>query len=158
MTAHDQSVAIRRIGDDEAELVIERRLRFFCEMRGWTIDEMPADFVEANRAFIERTHGRTFHSWVAEDDGRCVGIVSAIVSDAPPRPEELRDLDAYIINMHVDATHRSRGIGRLLVDACLAECEAMGVRRFTLNATDDGRPLYESVGFIDEPNWLNRYA
>ena len=75
-----------------------------------------------------------------------------------PTAEELRDLDAYIINMHVDATHRSRGIGRLLVDACLAECEAMGVRRFTLNATDDGRPLYESVGFIDEPNWLNRYA
>lgn len=118
---------------------------------------MPDDFLVANRAFIERTHGRSFHTWVAEDGDECVGVVSLVVSDAPPRPEELRDRDGYIINMHVEPTHRSRGIGRLLVDACMAGCQEMGVRRISLYATDDGRPLYESIGFADEPGWMNFY-
>ena len=74
------------------------------------------------------------------------------------RTATIDDLDGYIINMHVDTSDRSRGIGRLLVDACMADCEAMGVRRYTLYATDDGRPLYESVGFTEEHGWMNRYS
>ncbi|GJM39626.1 MAG: N-acetyltransferase [Acidimicrobiales bacterium] len=152
------AITIRPAGAADLELVIDRRLAFFCDMRGWTMDEMPAEFVSVNRAFIERTHGATFHSWLAELDGICVGIVSAAISDAPPRPEDLRHLDAYIVNMHVDREHRTRGVGRLLVNACMAGCEAMGVRRFSLFATDDGRPLYESVGFSDHFGWMNRYV
>ncbi|MDW3220109.1 MAG: GNAT family N-acetyltransferase [Acidimicrobiales bacterium] len=153
-----EPITIRRAGTDDLELVVARRIAFFGDTRGWTIDEMPADFVVANRAFIERTHGHTFLSWLAEADGGCVGIVSAVVSDAPPRPEDLRHLDAYIVNMHVDRDHRTRGVGRLLVDACMAECEAMGVRRFSLFTTEDGRPLYESVGFSDHYGWMNHYV
>jgi GNAT superfamily N-acetyltransferase len=154
----DNDVTIRRLGADDVELVIDRRIAFFCEMRGWTVEEMPAAFIAANRAFIERTHCRTFHTWIAEAGDECVGVISIVVSDAPPRPEELRERDGYIINMHVDTSHRSRGIGRLLVNACMDGCEAIGVRRFTLYATDDGRPLYESVGFADEHGWMNRYS
>lgn len=159
MSAEDAApVTVRRATDDDLELVIARRLAFFCEMRDWTMAEMPADFIEANRWFIERTHGRTFHTWFAEIDDDCVGVVSLVIFDAPPRPEELREADGYIINMHVDTGHRGRGIGRRLVDGCMTDAEAEGVRRFTLNATADGRPLYESMGFISEAAWMNRYV
>lgn len=159
MSAPDAaSTTVRRATADDLELVISRRLQFFCEMRGWTLAELSDDFLEANRRFIERTHGNSFHTWFAEVEGACVGLVSMVVSDAPPRPEELREADGYIVNMHVDLDHRSRGIGRLLVDRCMADAEAQGVRRFTLNATADGRPLYESMGFVDEGGWMNRYA
>lgn len=100
---------------------------------------------------------QTFLSWFAEIDGDCVGFVSEVVSDAPPRPEEFRDTDGYLVNMHFDADHRSRGIGRQLVDRALADCRERGVRRFSLFATNDGHPLYESVGFSEEPGWMNRY-
>lgn len=149
---------VRRAAAEDLELVISRRLRFFCEMRGWSLEELHPEFVDANRRFIQRTHGHSFHTWLAEVEGACVGLVSMVVSDAPPRPEELREADGYILNMHVDPDHRRRGIGRLLVERCMADAEAQGVRRFTLNATDDGRPLYESMGFVDTVGWMNRTA
>lgn len=149
---------IRAAEADDLDLVVVRRLDFLAEHRGLARDQLDLAFVEATRAFLLRTHGRTFLSWFAEVDDECVGIVSVITSDAPPRPEDLRSTDGYIVNMHVDREHRSKGIGRLLVERAMADCEAAGVRRFTLYATDDGRALYESIGFADEVGWMNRYS
>lgn len=106
-------------------------------MRGLTPDGLSDEFLTANRRFIERTHGRSFHSWLATTD---------------------RDADGYVVNMHVVPEHRRRGIGRRLIERCMRDAEVEGVRRFTLHATADGRPLYESLGFVDEPGWMNRYA
>lgn len=50
-------------------------------------------------------------------------------------------------------THRDymrRGFARALMTAALDEAKGRGVRTVKLDATDQGRPLYESVGFIDE--------
>ena len=156
-TASD-AVTIRRATDDDTELVIVGRLRFLCDVRGLTPDGLSDEFLTANRRFIERTHGRSFHSWLATTDRDVVGIVSLVIFDAPPRPEERRDADGYVVNMHVVPEHRRRGIGRRLIERCMRDAEAEGVRRFTLHATADGRPLYESLGFVDEPGWMNRYA
>jgi len=32
--------SVRRAGAEDLELVISRRLRFFCEMRGWSLEEL----------------------------------------------------------------------------------------------------------------------
>jgi GNAT superfamily N-acetyltransferase len=74
----------------------------------------------------------------------------------PPRPHDRGTLDAYVINMHVAPEHRARGVGRRLLDACIAAAEEFGVGRLFLHATDEGRPLYESAGFRANPNWLER--
>ena len=89
-TASD-AVTIRRATDDDTELVIVGRLRFLCDVRGLTPDGLSDEFLTANRRFIERTHGRSFHSWLATTDRDVVGIVSLVIFDAPPRPEERRD-------------------------------------------------------------------
>jgi len=158
MTTIDAVPVIRAAELDDLDLVVIRRLDFLAEHRGLDRDRLDPEFVEVARAFLQRTHCRTFLSWFADIDDTCVGIISVIISDAPPRPEDMRSTDGYIVNMYVDPAHRSKGIGRLLVDRAMADGEAAGVRRFSLYATDDGRPLYESVGFVDEPGWMNRYT
>lgn len=159
------TVTIRRAGPDDLELVVEGRLGFLCEVRDLERDALDASFVEATRSFLERTHGRSFHSWLAETAesgvggraaGSTVGIASLITSDAPPRPEELRSIDGYVVNMHVDARHRRRGIAQRLLEACLADAAELGVRRIDLHATDDGRPLYAANGFVDMASWMER--
>ena len=132
------------------------RLRFLCELRDWDEADLDPDFLEANRRFVERTHGDTFLTWFAEDDGQCVGFVSVVISDVPPRPEELRDRDGYIINVHTDPSRRHRGIGRLLIDACMADCA--GTRRPPVHTPRDRRrPTSLRVGRVlrrtrlDEP-------
>ena len=46
--------------------------------------------------------------------------------------------------------HQRRGYARRLCEATLEVADARGVRCVKLDATDQGRPLYQSLGFVDE--------
>jgi GNAT superfamily N-acetyltransferase len=60
--------------------------------------------------------------------------------------------------MYVAPAARRAGLGRRLLDACLAGAAARGVRTVSLRATDAGRPLYEGAGFEPEDAWMSRPA
>jgi len=65
----------------------------------------------------------------------------------PPRPT---------LNVWVAPTHRPAGIGSALVEACLLTGPTLGVRSWSLHATDDGRPVYERHGFTTNAAWMQR--
>jgi GNAT superfamily N-acetyltransferase len=54
---------------------------------------------------------------------------------------------AKIRAFFVAPEHARRGIGRLLLEACVAAAREAGFRRFELMATLPGVPLYEACGF-----------
>src|SRR6185437_11145184 len=57
-------------------------------------------------------------------------------------------------NVVVRADYQRRGLARLLMRAALEWQHATGVRTVWLDATQDGRALYRSVGFVDcEPSY-----
>jgi GNAT superfamily N-acetyltransferase len=43
--------------------------------------------------------------------------------------------------------HRRKGVGRQLVEAAVAGAKARGVTTMVLHATDQGRKLYEAMGW-----------
>ncbi len=54
---------------------------------------------------------------------------------------------AYVMNVYTEPTHRRHGLARKLMDALLEDCRRRGLNKVTLHASDQGRPLYESLGF-----------
>lgn len=64
---------------------------------------------------------------------------------------------AWVAMVLVDPSMRRRGIGRALMLQALEDLEQQGVRTIRLDATPLGRPLYESLGFLEEYS-LTRYA
>jgi predicted N-acetyltransferase YhbS len=56
---------------------------------------------------------------------------------------------AYVGMMGVRADRQGRGIGRQLLGTLLESLESRGVRSARLEATDDGRRLYQRMGFLD---------
>ena len=79
--------------------------------------------------------------WVFEADGRAVGSATAVAFG--------KDL-AWIGMVLVLPEYRRRGIARQLMETAVRWCEARGVAAIKLDATDLGRPLYRSMGFVDE--------
>ena len=70
----------------------------------------------------------------------------------PVGPTDLLDpvVDAARIRaFFVDPDHARRGIGRLILDACVDAARAAGFSRLELMATLPGVPLYRSQGFTD---------
>lgn len=146
---------IRRAGDDDVAAVAALRLSFLADELGdpalledGSLRDQLTDFVERSVAA-----GRWW-SWLAEDDGAVVGGLSMLVQEVPPHPRDPRSLDGFVFNVWVRPDHRRAGIGRRLLDACLATAETSGLRRVALVTTDDGRHLYDAAGFTRDPDLL----
>jgi GNAT superfamily N-acetyltransferase len=57
--------------------------------------------------------------------------------------------------MAVDAAHRSRGLGRRLLEHAHAAGRRAGITTFLLEATAAGRPLYDRLGYLAESETWN---
>jgi GNAT superfamily N-acetyltransferase len=57
---------------------------------------------------------------------------------------------AWIGMVLVHPERRRHGLGRALLRRCIEHLDAVGCRCIKLDATPEGRPLYESLGFHDE--------
>lgn len=65
-----------------------------------------------------------------------------------PHPMDPRPERAWVVNMFTEPEHRRRRLARLLMDTLLAWCREEGLRFLFLHASDEGKPLYEELGFI----------
>jgi len=132
---------------DVAELVRQRRalLAETDQVDDAALDRM----VEAAAPYFEGAiTANRFHAWLAEaEDGRAVGGGAVVVTEHPPSAHEPYPRRAHVLNIYVEPAHRRRGVARRVMDAILAWCREEGFVRVTLNASRQGRPLYEKLGF-----------
>lgn len=144
---------IRETTADDLELVVGMRIAFLADRTDATHD-LVAELGEPVRAFL--TEHDTW-TWVAEeDDGRCVAIATVVLNAVPPRPGELRTIEGYLINVYVVPDRRRQGLARAVLVEVLAAAAERGLRQVVLHATEDGRPLYEQLGFVDPGTWMER--
>lgn len=84
-----------------------------------------------------------WHAWIAEPGGcGAVEIVQWVPGRLDPAPRR-----AWIHSIYVEPALRHQGIGRLLIETMVAWCREEGFRWIYLHASEQGRPLYTSLGF-----------
>src|SRR5215469_16085706 len=91
----------------------------------------------------------SFHAWLACSSERPVAGGAVLITPWPEHAYDLECRRATILNVYTDPEHRRRGIARRLMDTIITWCKQQGLARVTLHASDDGRHLYESLGFQD---------
>ena len=79
--------------------------------------------------------------FVSEVDGHVVGTVTTIIYE---------DRFAWIGMVLVDPEFRNRGIGRALLQLAIEHLDSRSISCIKLDATPQGRPVYEKLGFVDE--------
>jgi GNAT superfamily N-acetyltransferase len=89
----------------------------------------------------------TYRAWVVEYEGNIVAGGGASVLPWPPGPNYAGDRIAVVYNVYTEPSHRRHGLARRLMDTIHAWCRENGVTSVALNASHDGRPLYESMGY-----------
>jgi GNAT superfamily N-acetyltransferase len=99
--------------------------------------------------------GDVFRVWVAEDGGRIVAMGGLVLVDRPPHPRSRRTGEGFIVNVYTLPRWRGRGAGRAVMDALVADARSLRLRRVYLRTSDDGRPLYDGMGFRDPGNYLS---
>lgn len=113
------------------------------DIAGW--NQTPADWEQ----FLAASPDGCF---VAEVEGRVVGTATTIVYESR---------FAWIGMVLVDPEHRGRGIGTRLLEKTIEHLDALGVPSMKLDATPQGKPIYEKLGFVTEyeiERWALRRA
>lgn len=87
--------------------------------------------------------------WLVEYEREIVAGGGILLMDLGPRPGWFRmGRGGHIVNVYTEVAHRRRGLARKLVQEILAWCAEQKLDQVTLAASDEGRPLYESLGFV----------
>ena len=89
----------------------------------------------------------SFRAWLAYEGQHAVAGGAILISPWPAHAYDLECRRATILNVYTYPAHRRRGLARALMQTMIAWCRREGFARVTLHASDDGRHLYESLGF-----------
>jgi len=131
---------------DIPELLLHRRGMY--EAMGYTEATALAGMMKTSEPYLhEAITNHTLHAWVAELDSQVIGGGLIIVSPWLSHPYDQECRRATILNMYIAPEFRRRGIARRLMQTMIAWCREQGFAGVTLHASDQGRPLYESLGF-----------
>ncbi len=147
MTMPDD-VSIRPVGLADLPEILRHRRFMFRDM-GYT-DAAALDAMQAaSEPYIRRGLEEGFYfGWIAETRaGRVAGGGGVITPPWPAHPRDPRPTKAYILNVYVYPEFRRRGLARRLMEITLDWCRRQGYGVVSLHASDEGRRLYESLGF-----------
>jgi GNAT superfamily N-acetyltransferase len=131
--------------------LVRHRIGMFIDM-GVPLDAEVLD--PAFRAWLsEMMPAGTYRAWLAEAaDGEVAGGGGITILPWPPGPRYVGDRLAFVYNVYTEPAHRRRGLARLIMDTIHAWCRDEGITSMALNASRDGKPLYESMGYAESPS------
>ena len=147
---------IRQASPSDIPLIAHHRAAMFREMGKLAVHQMEA-LQRATESYLRGAlPSGEYIAWVVEDTGTpptAIGGAGAQIRSILPRPHPGSDElehgpEAIVLNVYVEPPWRRGGIGDALMRAVLDGLAARGIRRIVLHASDDGRRLYERLGFV----------
>jgi GNAT superfamily N-acetyltransferase len=136
-------IVIRVAGEGDVAALARLRREWTEEQDGVRADP---DFEERFAAWYAAESGRRV-CWLAEVDGRPVGMVNLAVFTRMPRPGQPAARWGYLGNAFVVAGHRDLGIGARLVAALLNYADEQRFARVVLSPSERSVPFYQRAGF-----------
>jgi GNAT superfamily N-acetyltransferase len=140
--------SIRPAAAADAETIIHHRRSMFSDMgygdAAW-LDGVAASFLPWVRQKLEAGE---YLGWfaVAPDQSVAAGAGLWLLDWFPHRLDR-GSLRGYLMNVYTEPPYRRRGLARQLVQIGLDACRERGITIVTMHASDEGRPLYESMAF-----------
>ena len=138
---------IRPAVPGDLPIVLDHRRRMF-EAMGYT-DPATLDAVnESSAPLLARGLANgSYRGWLAEAESTIVAGGGIVVLDFQAHPIDPRPRRAFVVNMYTNPAHRRRGLARRLMETMIAWSREEGLATLYLHASDEGRELYESLGF-----------
>jgi GNAT superfamily N-acetyltransferase len=141
------NITIRQASATDIPEILRQRRRMYEDMHSNDSATL-ASMAELSSHYLQTAiPGGSFRAWLASDPERVVAGGAVIITPWPAHPYDLECRRATILNVYTDPAYRRRGIARQIMQTMITWCRQEGFARVTLHASEDGRHLYESLGF-----------
>jgi len=139
---------IREATIADTDTIVRHRREMFFDMGHRdtaVLDELAKSF----RPWLtEKMSKEEYRGWFAiAEDGSIAAGAGVWLMNWPPGLNTSEPWRGNILNVYTEHEHRRRGLARTLVTVARDWCGAQGIHIVILHASDEGRPLYEAMGF-----------
>ena len=86
---------------------------------------------------------------IAVDKNKIVGCATISYISIMPTYSHPTGNRAHLMNVYTNKNYRRQGIAKQMVSMLIEEAKSKGATEISLDATEDGRPLYKSLGFTE---------
>jgi len=140
--------------DDIPDLVVLRCLMF--ESMGYRDPELlHASDVSCQSHFRRAIPSGEFHGWLATtSQGEAVASGGLVIDRHPLGPNNLTGEVVYVVNMVTAPAYRRQGLARRIMQTIVDWLSAQDIRRISLHATGQRRPLYQELRFDDSKEMI----
>lgn len=153
---------VEKANATDIDELVELRIAYLTEDNG-ALDRVVEESIRTDLPGYYASHlGKDLHAYAIREGGRIDSCAFLIVVEKPMSPAFMSGKTGIVLNVYTRPESRRQGHARKLMEAMLADAKAMDLAVIELKATDDGYPLYRSVGFADDNSkyhqmkWVNR--
>ena len=153
---------IERATREDIDELVELRLAYLTEDSGPLGRGVTETITRDLPSYYQRHLGRDLFVYVAKDEGSIVSCAFLLVIEKPMSPAFLTGKTGIVLNVYTRPAFRRQDHAKRLMERLLDDARKMELSVVELKATDDGYPLYLSVGFADDASkyhnmrWNNR--
>lgn len=132
---------------DHLDTLVHHRRAMFSDM-GYRDQSVLDAMAAAFRPWLAaRMHDREYLAWIARADGQAAAGIGLWIMDWPPHMIGAGARRGNILNVYTEPAFRRQGLARALMETALDWCRSNHLSVVILHASDDGRSLYDSLGF-----------
>ena len=150
-----QSFAVRSASAADIPLLAHHRAAMFRDM-GKLSSHQEEALRGATASYLrDALETGEYLGWVAEAarTSSVIGGAGAQIRSNLTRPRQASEElelgpEAIVLNVYVEPAWRRRGVADALMRTVLDGLAGRGIRRIVLHASDEGRQLYERLGFV----------
>lgn len=139
---------LRKVNIDDLELLIKLRIDYLIEDRGSILPEEKEKIEEQLRQYLPNHFSDdTFIGVIAESNNEVMCVAYLAISEKPANPAFITGKTGTLLNVLTYSQYRRQGLATKVIYRIIEEAKQCGVSSIDLSATNDGKPLYEKIGF-----------
>ena len=146
-------IEYRIAGPDDIDLLMESRLEMLRIVNNLGEDYQFDDILSnCSKDYFLNGDQTTV---LVLDEGKVIGCASMSYMWIMPTFSHPTGKRAHLMNVYTNKDYRRQGIARKMVQMLIDDAWNKGATEISLDATESGRPLYESLGFGDNTTCMN---
>lgn len=110
---------------------------------------------ELKRYFSEGIEKHTLVVWLAIEEEYIIGTAGVCYFQYPPSFTNPTGKIAYITNVYTRDEYRKQGVATELLELVMEEVKSEGCKFARLHASEQGKGLYEKIGFADAQGFMS---
>ena len=140
---------IRKATIEDIDILIMLRLDYLLADRGnLTAEEETAIRLQLITYYSKHINN-DFIALLAEIDNKVVATAFLAISEKPANPAFITGKTGTLLNVFTYPEYRRMGLATKVLCQIIDEARQLDVSSIDLSATQDGKPLYEKLGFTE---------